>query len=62
MLQLATQLVAQTLTLEEVNEEAARMCYHLAKFGEGGVPMPSSIVLCAPTSVTVTSEEVARMY
>ena len=59
-LQLATQLVAQTLTLEEVNAEAAKMCYHLAKFGEGGAPMPSSIVVCAPTAVSVNSEEVIQ--
>ena len=57
-LQLATQLVAQTMTLEEVNEEAATMCFHMAKFGEGGAPMPSSVVLCAPTSVTVKPEEI----
>ena len=57
-LQLATQLVAQTLTLEEVNAEAATMCNHLAKFGEGGAPMPSSVVVCAPTTVSVSADDI----
>jgi hypothetical protein len=59
-LQLATQLVAQTLTLDEVNEEAAKMCFHLAKFGDDGAPMPSSVVLCAPKSVSVEPDEVIQ--
>ena len=57
-LQQATQLIAQTLTVEEVNQEAATMCFHMAKFGESDSPMPSSVVLCAPTTVSVTADEI----
>ena len=34
------------------------MCYHMAMFGENDSPMPSSVVLCAPTSVSVTADEI----
>jgi hypothetical protein len=54
----ATQLVASSLTVEEVNKAAREVCRHIAYFGQDGEAMPSSIVACAPPGVPVNRESV----
>jgi hypothetical protein len=56
----ATQLVASSLTVEEVNEVARDICKHIAYFGQDGEPMPSSIVACAPPGVEANRELVLQ--
>ena len=61
-LQCATELVAETLTLEEVNSEAASLCAHIANFGTEGAAMPSTVVACAPADVELTEDMVLGAF
>ncbi|EKX47207.1 hypothetical protein GUITHDRAFT_159585 [Guillardia theta CCMP2712] len=58
----ATELVAKTLSIEEVNEVAKDICSHLANFGSPGAPIPSSIVLCAPKDISVSENEILDSF
>ncbi|KAJ1472127.1 hypothetical protein T484DRAFT_1841566, partial [Baffinella frigidus] len=61
-LQFATEIVAQSLTLEEVNDEAASLCAHIADFGASGAPMPSSVVACCPADINLTEDMVIAAF
>mmetsp|Transcript_27617 Transcript_27617/g.35886 ORF Transcript_27617/g.35886 Transcript_27617/m.35886 type:complete len:1126 (-) Transcript_27617:270-3647(-) len=50
---LATQLVVNSLNLDEVNQVAAEVCEHITMYGVPGAPQPSAVVACVPTSAAM---------
>lgn len=53
---LATRLVIESLTLEELNEVAAELCEHITLFNVPQANKPSAIVACVPTAMKVPTE------